>query len=117
MREEYGGQGRNRTADASLFRAAGFSSRDCAPRECFPRYGAQHRSPPARQFYNLKNLWWPGTESNRRRQPFQGCALPTELPGHFGWVTYVHLRWDRLKTLCVRNVSIITTLPNSLKPR
>ena len=26
--------------------------------------------------------WWPGTESNRRRQPFQGCALPTELPGH-----------------------------------
>src|SRR5271165_4414558 len=28
-----------------------------------------------------KILWWPGTESNRRRQPFQGCALPTELPG------------------------------------
>ncbi len=26
--------------------------------------------------------WWPGTESNRRRQPFQGCALPSELPGH-----------------------------------
>ena len=26
-------------------------------------------------------MWWPGTESNRRRQPFQGCALPTELPG------------------------------------
>src|SRR5437867_1710552 len=26
-------------------------------------------------------FWWPGTESNRRRQPFQGCALPTELPG------------------------------------
>jgi hypothetical protein len=24
---------------------------------------------------------WPGTELNRRRQPFQGCALPTELPG------------------------------------
>jgi hypothetical protein len=29
--------------------------------------------------------WWPGTESNRRRQPFQGCALPTELPGRQGW--------------------------------
>src|SRR5271168_773786 len=28
-------------------------------------------------------VWWPGTESNRRRQPFQGCALPTELPGRF----------------------------------
>ena len=26
--------------------------------------------------------WWPGTELNRRRQPFQGCALPAELPGH-----------------------------------
>ena len=23
-------------------------------------------------------MWWPGTESNRRRQPFQGCALPAE---------------------------------------
>ena len=28
-------------------------------------------------------IWWPGTELNRRRQPFQGCALPPELPGHF----------------------------------
>src|SRR5215467_7809347 len=27
-------------------------------------------------------MWWPGTELNRRRQPFQGCALPPELPGH-----------------------------------
>jgi hypothetical protein len=25
---------------------------------------------------NSLNLWWPGTELNRRRQPFQGCALP-----------------------------------------
>jgi hypothetical protein len=31
-------------------------------------------------FNGLK--WWPGTELNRRRQPFQGCALPPELPGH-----------------------------------
>ncbi len=30
----------------------------------------------------LLKRWWPGTESNRRRQPFQGCALPAELPGH-----------------------------------
>ena len=30
----------------------------------------------------LLKMWWPGTESNRRRQPFQGCALPAELPGH-----------------------------------
>src|ERR1700732_2367156 len=30
--------------------------------------------------------WWPGTELNRRRQPFQGCALPPELPGHV-WLT------------------------------
>ena len=27
--------------------------------------------------------WWPGTESNRRHKPFQGSALPTELPGLF----------------------------------
>src|SRR5215472_2121798 len=35
-------------------------------------------------FWNVCKLlksWWPGTESNRRRQPFQGCALPAELPG------------------------------------
>jgi hypothetical protein len=31
-------------------------------------------------------MWWPGTELNRRRQPFQGCALPPELPGHV-WLT------------------------------
>ena len=50
-------------------------------------------------------LWWPGTESNRRRQPFQGCALPTELPGHFGWVTYIRASSvGPLKIMCVRNV-------------
>ena len=27
-------------------------------------------------------IWWPGRELNPRRQPFQGCALPPELPGH-----------------------------------
>jgi hypothetical protein len=27
-------------------------------------------------------VWWPGTESNRRRQPFQGC-LPIKLSGQF----------------------------------
>src|SRR5438445_12874336 len=31
---------------------------------------------------NSLKTWWPGTELNRRRQPFQGCALPPELPGH-----------------------------------
>src|SRR6478672_12484151 len=31
---------------------------------------------------NSLKIWWPGTELNRRRQPFQGCALPPELPGH-----------------------------------
>src|SRR6202167_5686459 len=31
---------------------------------------------------NCYGMWWPGTELNRRRQPFQGCALPPELPGH-----------------------------------
>jgi hypothetical protein len=29
----------------------------------------------------LFRMWWPETGSNRRRQPFQGCALPAELSG------------------------------------
>src|SRR5277367_5680977 len=33
-------------------------------------------------------MWWPGTELNRRRQPFQGCALPPELPGHVSPLCY-----------------------------
>ena len=37
-------------------------------------------------------MWWPGTELNRRRQPFQGCALPPELPGHFCRFTAEGLR-------------------------
>ena len=38
---------------------------------------------PAGEMTDCKLLktWWPGTELNRRRQPFQGCALPPELPG------------------------------------
>ena len=41
--------------------------------------------------------WWPGTESNRRRQPFQGCALPTELPGQTRLINTLELRWDRCR--------------------
>jgi hypothetical protein len=29
--------------------------------------------------------WCRGTELNCRHQPFQGCALPTELPRHESW--------------------------------
>jgi hypothetical protein len=25
---------------------------------------------------NCFEMWWPGTELNRRRQPFQGCSPP-----------------------------------------
>ena len=32
---------------------------------------------------SVEKEWWPGTESNRRRRPFQGRALPTELPGQW----------------------------------
>ena len=35
-------------------------------------------------------MWWPGTDLNRRRQPFQGCALPTELPGHGSCGEFLH---------------------------
>jgi hypothetical protein len=34
-------------------------------------------------------MWWPGRELNPRRQPFQGCALPPELPGHFCSYSFV----------------------------
>ena len=43
----------------------------------------------------LLKMWWPGTESNRRRQPFQGCALPTELPGR---ITHCRDRPEILST-------------------
>ena len=33
------------------------------------------------KYLNVRKVWWPGTESNRRHKPFQGSALPTELPG------------------------------------
>ena len=32
----------------------------------------------------LFRMWWPGTESNRRRQPFQGCAI-NHLQTNFLW--------------------------------
>jgi hypothetical protein len=35
------------------------------------------------KFMSDTNDRWGRAESNRRRQPFQGCALPTELPPHF----------------------------------
>src|SRR6185369_1515933 len=35
-------------------------------------------------------MWWPGTDLNRRRQPFQGCALPTELPGRGCCSEFLH---------------------------
>jgi hypothetical protein len=45
---------------------------------CGPDFGMKWN-----ETVNLEGYWkwWPGTELNRRRQPFQGCALPTELPG------------------------------------
>src|SRR5271155_5139765 len=39
-------------------------------------------------------MWWPGRELNPRRQPFQGCALPPELPGHFRPHSSVHKATD-----------------------
>ncbi len=37
---------------------------------------------PGRAWVRRVDLWWPGTESNRRHGDFQSPALPTELPGH-----------------------------------
>src|SRR5204862_5196887 len=68
--------------------------------------------------------WWPGTESNRRRQPFQGCALPTELPGHTraaqARLDPVHAfgktAWAGAVAGCVRRQDYINSR-FSLKPR
>src|ERR1041385_7754510 len=37
-------------------------------------------------------LWCRGTELNCRHQPFQGCALPTELPRHAYFLQSLHQR-------------------------
>ena len=48
-----------------------------------PTNGNQYDCDQYREETNVLAIckWWPGTESNRRRRPFQGRALPTELPG------------------------------------
>ena len=44
-------------------------------------FGMKRNEPGFWKVCKLLILWWSGTESNRRRQPFQGCALPDRLPG------------------------------------
>ena len=75
-----------------------------APLAWLAPYSALRRSPERSRFWRSRDVWWPGTESNRRRQPFQGCALPTELPGHIrmGYIRAASV--GPVKTLCVRNV-------------
>ena len=53
--------------------------------------------------------WWPGTESNRRRQPFQGCALPTELPGQVITKTW----WEQVRLFCLPRLIITNTVHES----
>ena len=56
--------------------------------ESGPRRFVQNRLSPL-------ELWWPGTESNRRRQPFQGC-------GHF----FKGLRLSRMLRAIRRSASL-----------
>ena len=79
----------------------------------------------------LLKTWWPGTELNRRRQPFQGCALPPELPGHVRPATSQVCRTVRFEQIVAgvpanhylqseqlnRTLPIITTTPHSLNAR
>src|SRR5580698_10264632 len=77
-----------------------------------------------RAMLSCEKTWWPGTELNRRRQPFQGCALPPELPGHVPKPAACGLRgcsasaflWrDQRRTLQKRaGRLIIATVPISL---
>jgi hypothetical protein len=43
-----------------------------AVRDCRPVYKVTGNVTVADDAEKCRNLWWPGTESNRRRQPFQG---------------------------------------------
>src|SRR5437763_11149018 len=54
-------------------------------------------------------MWWPGTESNRRRQPFQGCALPSELPGQSG----VSFRLEFAEDEALRIIAITPDSPRT----
>jgi hypothetical protein len=36
-------------------------------------FGMKWNEPAFRKVCKLLKMWWPGMESNRRRQPFQGC--------------------------------------------
>src|SRR6185503_6125742 len=85
------------------------------------------RSPSSRgeQRGEAEGCWCPGTELNRRRQPFQGCALPPELPGHVSACgLFCALAWDapepRRNGYFLRPIrsgessTIITTAPVSL---
>jgi hypothetical protein len=76
-------------------------------------------------------IWWPGRELNPRRQPFQGCALPPELPGHVRPATSQVCRTVRFEQIVAgvpanhylqseqlnRTLPIITTTPHSLNAR
>ncbi len=58
--------------------------------------------------------WWPGTDLNRRRQPFQGCALPTELPGR-DLVTSPHCSTRTIRS-AVRRQNQNNTVPITISP-
>jgi hypothetical protein len=60
-------------------------------------FGTQWNRSALRRASNCLRTWWPGTELNRRRQPFQGC-LPSRLS------RCNHMRAQRLHRLRIRMV-------------
>src|SRR5574344_2117361 len=64
VRRMFGAGKRSRTVDLNLGKVALYQL----------SYSRKTRQVP-----NLKKLWSGKTVSNRRPQPWQGCALPTEL--------------------------------------
>ncbi len=49
-------------------------------RTCFLKKNADKSKKNPAIINTLQDLWWLGTESNRRHADFQSAALPTELP-------------------------------------
>ena len=66
--------------------------------------GTKRNKPGVEDGCKLLKRWWPGTESNRRRQPFQGC-LPTLLSGSGSVEVHVQKRltsdgdWDQVRMI------------------
>ena len=58
-----------------------------------------------------RHIWCRGAESNCGHQPFQGCALPTELPRH------INLPETEYKELCRKGQCVYQDFTYKIKQK